>query len=166
MNTVLRHLKNIDLLIGGCALILVVGLTLFGVVMRYCFNSPPPWLEEIQMLCIVWLSMFGGSAAFRLGGHVAIEVVVDLISDGPRRAAHIVAFCVVIAVLCFITYQGYSLILKLHQAGRATSILHIPYPFIYAAVPVSGLLMLYNFATTEGRDLFLRGRAEQAGRTP
>jgi TRAP-type C4-dicarboxylate transport system permease small subunit len=165
MNTGLRHLKNVDLLIAGCALILVVGLTLFGVVMRYCFNAPPPWLEEIQMLGIVWLSMFGGSAAFRLGGHVAIEMVVDLLNDGPRRAARIATFCVVIAVLCFITYQGYSLLLKLHQAGRATSILHIPYSFIYSAVPVSGLLMLYNFAAAEGGNLFLRGWAEQAGRT-
>jgi TRAP-type C4-dicarboxylate transport system permease small subunit len=163
MNTVLRHWKNIDLFISGCALILVIGLTLFGVVMRYCFNAPLPWLEEIQMLCIVWISMFGGSAVFRLGGHVVIELVIDLLGEGPRRAARIITFCIVIAVLCFIIYQGYELIIRLHQTGRTTSILRIPYPFIYSAVPIGGLLMLCSFITTEGRELFPSGRAETGG---
>ncbi len=163
MHPVLRIVKNVDLLIAGCALILVIGLTLFGVVLRYCFNSPPPWLEEIQMLCIVWISMYGGSAVFRLGGHVAIELVVDMLGTVPRRAARAITFCVVVAVLCFLIYQGYGLIFKLHQAGRATSILHIPYPFIYSAVPLGGLLMLINFVATEGRELFAGKDAEQEG---
>jgi TRAP-type C4-dicarboxylate transport system permease small subunit len=55
--------------------------------------------------------------------------------------------------------------MRLHQTGRTTSILRIPYSLIYSAVPIGGLLMLRSFITTEGRELFPSERAETGGQT-
>lgn len=40
---------------------LLVLLTVYGVIMRYCIKSPLTWLEEVQMILIVQVSFFGGS---------------------------------------------------------------------------------------------------------
>ncbi len=155
MNTAIRSVwHSVDLAIAGVGLVLLVLLTLLGVVMRYYFNAPLAWLEEIQMMSIIWLTFFGGSAAFRLKGHVAIELLMDLCSPAIRRGMGMLVFCVVLGVLGFLTWQGCLLVTKFYQSGRATSILGLPYELVYGAIPLGSLLMLCNFVRTEFRSTF------------
>lgn len=62
----------------------LVAVTFCGAIMRYAFNSPFAWQEEVQLMLIVWIVFFGGRYAFAAGNHCAIDVVVELF---PQSAA-------------------------------------------------------------------------------
>lgn len=71
-------LGNLDIVVAGAALIVLIVLTFAGVVMRYIVGQPFTWLEEVQLFCMVWIVFAAGGAAFRTKSHVAIEMVADM----------------------------------------------------------------------------------------
>ncbi len=58
---------------------------LFGVLMRYIFNNPFTWEEELQLACMVWITFLAAPAAFRTKSHVAIEILVDALPKSLEK---------------------------------------------------------------------------------
>ena len=72
-----KLLGNLDLVIAVVSLVILIVVTFGGVIMRYFINAPLVWAEEVQLWTFLWMTFFGGGAAFRYGIHVAVEMVVD-----------------------------------------------------------------------------------------
>jgi len=136
----------------------LVCLTVAGVVMRYFVGTPLVWLEEVQMILIVWLVMFGGSAAFRERAHVAIDVLVESLPSGLRRCIDVVVALVVLAMLGVLAWIGIAFAGFHFRAQHETSILHIPYGMVHLAIPIGALLMMLSYICT---GLLPRGLREQ-----
>lgn len=145
-------IKNGDLLISGAALIVLVAITSVGVFMRYVLSRPFPWQEEVQLWCYVWLSFFGGSVAFRHGGHVAIEVLVDLFPHSLQRVVKVLIYLVVTSLLVYITVNGFRFVTLQYEIERTTNVLHFPYYIICLALPIGCILMIisWTFWTLKG----------------
>ncbi len=142
---------NIDLLIAGASLIAVVILTMLGVFMRYAVNRPFSWMEEVQLILFVWMAFFGASVAFRLGGHIAIEIVVDMFPRKWRRAVEVADSLIVAALLGYVAHLEYLRGLSLIRSGRTTNILQIPQYYTYFGVSAACCLMLLNLLARETR---------------
>ncbi|MDR1519124.1 MAG: TRAP transporter small permease [Planctomycetota bacterium] len=138
-------LANVDLLISGLSLAGLVGLTAVGVVMRYVLRDPITWMEEAQTLLFVWAAFFGAGVAFRLGGHVSIEAVVELFPVRFQRILEVVDSLLVALILVLVMYWELIRGLTLTRTGRSTSILDIPLSLNYFGVSASCLLMLIHF---------------------
>jgi TRAP-type C4-dicarboxylate transport system permease small subunit len=141
--------KNSDLIISGICITILVLLTTTGVFMRYAVGKPFTWLEEIQLILFVWVVFFGGSAAFRFGGHIAIEVVVELF---PRKAQKMFDAVVSVIIFCTLAYIMYLLLgrgFALIKTGRVTNILQIPLSWNYFGVAAACLFMLVNFTVSK-----------------
>lgn len=54
-NKRLKSLLNLDLLVASISLITLIIITFFGVLMRYIFNNPFVWQQEVQLWCFVWV---------------------------------------------------------------------------------------------------------------
>ena len=76
-NKALKVLGNLDMVFAGVLMVGLIVLTFVGVIRRYFLRDPITWMEEVQMLLFLWVVFLGGSAAFRTGSHIAIEIVVD-----------------------------------------------------------------------------------------
>ncbi|MCD8140563.1 MAG: TRAP transporter small permease [Planctomycetaceae bacterium] len=164
LTAILRPLKNLDLILAGICLVLLLCATALGVVMRYAVNSPLTWLEEAQMLFITLLVFFGGSATFRFHAHVSIEILVDTMPAWAKKAVEVLIFLVVTAVLVFIAYRGYDYVARLAAGKRVSNVLRIPYALTYAALPVGAACMLVNFWIAEiKRFVFARRDVAQNG---
>ncbi len=137
-------LTNIELLAAGLALLVIVVTTFCGVIWRYFFNDPIPWLEEVQLWCFVWVTFLGAAATFKAGHHIAIDVLVDLLPHHIRRYIDWFDYVIVVGVLLFFANQGGQLIMQLQRTERLTYILHIPYAIIYSAMPLGCLLMIIS----------------------
>ncbi|RUA22609.1 TRAP transporter small permease subunit [Billgrantia gudaonensis] len=46
--------EHIETYLATVALVVFASLVIFQVVMRYIFNSPPSWSEEIARYALVW----------------------------------------------------------------------------------------------------------------
>lgn len=134
----------LDQIIASFALIVLVAVTFLGVIMRYFFNAPFVWLEEVQLLCFIWLIFFGSPVVVRNGGHVAIDIVVDMMPEKLAKIVIHIATIVLILVVGFMCYQGILLIMQHQRTGRVSNILDIPYVVIYSAMPISFMLFILN----------------------
>ncbi|NLZ54487.1 MAG: TRAP transporter small permease, partial [Thermoanaerobacteraceae bacterium] len=108
-NKLLHLLSNLDWAVTCLAMAVLIFVTFLGVIMRYFFNSPFVWTEEVQLWCFVWVAFIGGGATFRLGEHVSIDILVDSLPAALRSIIKVIEYLVVIAVLIY--YTKYSSVL-------------------------------------------------------
>ncbi len=139
----LDRISQLDGIIAAVFLAVIVILMSYGVVTRYVFNSPSSWVEEVCLALFVWMTFMGSSALMRTDEVVRIDFLVHKI---PAKAANVLDNLIrpllVIFALGFMVYWGWKL-LPFSQV-RFTPALKLPYVYIYAAVPVSGMFMLYH----------------------
>jgi len=60
----------------------LLAIVVYGVVLRYVFNNAPPYVEQVALLLVICVAMFGASAGVRDAGHIGLESLVMVL---PRR---------------------------------------------------------------------------------
>lgn len=140
---------NLDIGIAGTALVILILLTFVNVVMRRFFNSPIQWTEEMQKACFIWIVYFGAGAVFRNGGHVAIDIVVDLFPSKVQKVIEAAGVIITVYVLGNLFVQSAELVLQFYQTSRVTNLLKIPYYLIYGAMPVGCIIMIASVIWVE-----------------
>ena len=131
-------LMNIDIVVASIILAILIVLTFLGVVWRYIFNAPFTWLE-------VWIVFAGAGAAFRSGNHVAIEMIVDLMPKSMQKIMEILISIVVVVVIGYLFMQSIGFIQVFVKSGRSTSMLKIPYSWVYGIAIVSYFDMIISY---------------------
>lgn len=140
-----RTIINLDIMIASIALVVLITCTFSGVIARYVVGRPFGWIEEVQAALIIWVVFGAGGAAFRTGNHAAIEIFYDLFPKAGKKFLNVMIGIVVVLTLGFLCYTSVQYMQLFIQTGRTTSVLHIPYVWIYAIVPVSCILQIFNY---------------------
>lgn len=162
MSTCKKIVVNWDLILAGVMLCVLVVVTFAGALVRYLLSSPFVWLEEIQLFCQVWIVFAGGCAAFRLGGHVEVEFIAELLPEKAQKAVLMINSAVVTGVLLYLLVQSWNYLQVFVSSGRTTNILSISYVLIYGIAPVSIILMIVNyFAVLKGKWKDIEVRCEE-----
>lgn len=145
-------LANLDLMIAGTVLAILIVLTFAGVIWRYFLGKPFTWLEEVQTACMVWIVFSAAGAAFRMGNHVAIEMIVDLMPRELQKVMTILISVVVVAVLGYLFDKTIGFIQIFLRSGRATSMMKIPFWLIYGiAIPAYiDMIVSYFYSIWKG----------------
>lgn len=140
----LQILGNLDWYFAVVLLVTLLVITAVGVLRRYIMRTPFIWLEEVQGLLFMWITFIGGSAAFRRGAHVSVEILVDTL---PKKIGAIVErFDVLLqlVILGYVSYQGFAYYMQLVSTGKVTALLRIPYSYAYIVIPVGCVLMIIS----------------------
>ena len=145
-------LANLDLMSAGTVLAILIVLTFAGVIWRYFLGKPFTWLEEVQTACMVWIVFSAAGAAFRMGNHVAIEMIVDLMPKALQKVMTILISVVVVAVLGYLFDKTIGFIQIFLRSGRATSMMKIPFWLIYGiAIPAYiDMIVSYFYSIWKG----------------
>lgn len=88
MDTIARFIDQLNELVGKTNALLIlplVGVVMWEVMMRYVFNAPTSWGFELTVFLYGVHYMLGLGFTERQGGHVAVDVVVNMLS--PRKRA-------------------------------------------------------------------------------
>ena len=153
-------LGNLDIIVAGAALIVLIVLTFAGVVMRYIVGQPFTWLEEGQLFCMVWSVFAAGGAAFRTKSHVAIEMVVEMFPESVQKIISYVIDVVVFLVIAYLLYNSFGFIQMFVKNGRSSSMLKIPMTVQYGIAPVSYALMIISYFYSKYFDKSTKGGEE------
>ena len=73
-------------------------VVVYGVVLRYVFNNAPPYVEQVALLLIIAVAMFGASAGVRDAGHIGLDSLVMVL---PERAQFWCEFVVYVLTIVF-----------------------------------------------------------------
>jgi len=151
-----RRAVAIESLLAGSLVFTVFVVVLLQVVMRYVFQRPNPWSEELSRFGFIWLSMLGAALAVELRTHFVFD---QLVARLRPKLKMLVRFCstAFVAVLAIgLIVFGLELV-DLARSQRSPA-LNLPISWIYASVPVAGLLMLLHISAA--LDTLLGGEAE------
>ncbi len=150
-----RALVAAETCAAGALVITVCGVVLLQVLMRYLFAAPNPWSEELSRFAFIWVSLLGASLAVEHRAHFGFDQVTKKLAPRVRRTVERFAWAVVLAFSLVLITTGIALMdLTL---GERSAALNLPVALVYAAAPVSGLLMAIHLLA--GR----AGRGEENG---
>lgn len=77
----------------ACAcLVGLLGVVVYGVVLRYVFNDAPPYVEQVALLLVISVAMFGAAAGVRDAGHIGLDSLVAVLSKRAQFWCSIAVF--------------------------------------------------------------------------
>lgn len=139
-----KWVNSIDDVVATTALTALITISILNVLLRFIFNNPLTWGEEITLALYVWVVFIGASSAIKRNGHIGMDFLVTRLPDKAKNIAAIIRALVIYGVCLYVfVYLGYQLAI---QAGaKVTSVLQLSYFWIDLAVPIGGILMMYQF---------------------
>ncbi len=126
-------------LVAGCSGVMAAVVAI-EVLLRYVFGRSLFFSEELSRLTFVWAGFLATSLALRKGVHASVELAVNLLPDGPRRALRLFAHAVVLFFLVLIFGAGVTVLPG--QWQQLTPTMEIRMFWFYLAVPVGVALMI------------------------
>jgi len=79
-----KIIRNLDAIITGATLTACVVIANLNVIMRYFFNHPLQWNDEVVTGLFVWTVFIGSAYAYRKHAHLGVDIVTNALS--PKRA--------------------------------------------------------------------------------
>jgi len=120
------------------AMVVVVAV---GVFFRYALGAALVWYDEFASYLLVWLTFYGAVVALYRRRHIGLEVVVERLPSGLRRAVELAAEACVFGFQVVLGYFGWVLTQKIGDE-TAVSLAWVKMRWIYSVLPISGALML------------------------
>src|ERR1700758_8822 len=154
MLKVIDHLEEwlIALLMGGATLLIFV-----AVIHRYAAGLPIPvvqdwllslnlsWAQEACIYMFVWMAKFGAAYGVRTGIHVGVDVVINHLPAGARRA------CILFSLACGALFTGVvaafgaNFVWQLTHTSQTSPDMELPMWLVYLAIPLGSGLMCFRF---------------------
>jgi len=127
-----------------CALLLllIAGLTIAQVVMRYVFNYPFTWSEELAIAAFIYLGFMGIGAAYAKGRHLWVDALVALLPSSTRKVVDGIALGLTSAFLLLVIGLMVKVMIVTTKVGITTAALQLPMAVIYLSVPIGCTLFL------------------------
>ena len=97
----LETIMSLELLMGGVLIIIMVGIMVLEVIMRYIFNNSIIWIQEFVIMIFIWMVMLGGSVASMTKTHVTITTFSQRL---PAKWKHVLQVFVSLVILAVMVY--------------------------------------------------------------
>ena len=144
----------------ACVCLAALGLVvIYGVVLRYVFNDSQAYVEQVALLMVISVAMFGAAAGVHDSGHIGLDSAAKLL---PARARFVVR---VLVELLTIVFAAVLLWGSVHM-GTSTyentiPTLHISEAFRYLP-PVIASVLIIIFSVEHLLNLFVATPPELA----
>lgn len=132
MSKITKFLK----IIGMLLLFMLFALISVNIVLRYFFNRPIFWAEELTNFLFIWFSFIAASYAITKGSHVRVTVFVNLM---PKKIQTILSIIInlVLVITCFAFIVP---TLKVLPVLNISSALRIPEKYVFVIIPIFFIL--------------------------
>ena len=115
-------------------------LGLYQVLIRFVFNQPSSWTEEIIGRLLIWTVALGVVAAFRQGALVSVDVMLRWSRGRWRQAVRLIILIVTATFLGLLAWVGYDLAWRIRFQTFAS--IPISISWAYLALPVGATFSL------------------------
>ena len=110
---------------------------------RYIFYASLSWIYEISLIAFVWCCLFTASYGSRAGKHVAFTILYDKFPEKGKLIIRLIGNLFVFVM--FVILLPYSFDYLSFAGERKSSIIGIPYNFIYFPFIVFVVLTLIHY---------------------
>lgn len=133
----------VKILIYFCAVLMFAMATIVTaqVISRYIAGRPFTWSEELARYIFVWMTFLGMAVGVKQGSHVALDILVKKLKGVSQRVLMIVNNLLLLVFGVCLSASGFELV-KLGMLQKSPT-LQLPMQYVYAVIPVSGILITY-----------------------
>ncbi len=123
--------------------VMVLAVT-WQVITRYLLQAPSSYTSELSTFLLIWISLLGAAYALRLRAHLGIDLISRRLKPAGKARIQVVSYVAVMlfASLVFV-YGGSRLVYVTLTLDQLSAAFKVPMGYVYLAVPLSGLLMIY-----------------------
>ena len=129
-----------------CALLLafMTVLATYQVITRYVFKAPSTMSEDMLSYSFVWVSLLGAALVFGQKDHMRLSLLSDKFKGASGLVLSIFTELLIIAIAVIVFLVGGKDFVGV-GALQASPTLNITMDFVYAILPISGILIIiYN----------------------
>ena len=117
----------------------LLGVVVYGVVLRYIFNDAPPYVEQVALLLVISVAMFGASAGVRDAGHIGLDSLVAVL---PQKAQFWCEAAVhALSILFAVTLLAGGVEMAASTRGSTIPTIGLSEAFRYLPVVIAGVLI-------------------------
>ena len=139
----MRRINNLLLSLCKYAIIamvpLMTGIIFVQVVLRYVFQSPFSWAEELARYLLIWITCLGSAYAIRDGMHISIGYLRSKLKDAAKTAVTMAVYGMTMLFFIFCIKEG--MLFSLAQWTQRSTAMQIPMTIPYIAIPLGFAIM-------------------------
>lgn len=129
-------------------LIVLMGIMVVNVIWqvttRFVLQSPSSFTDELARYLLIWVGLLGAAYATGKRLHLAIDIVPSQAGPRSQRVLNVIINLLVVAFALFVmVVGGLRLVFITLTLDQTSPALGIPLGFVYTALPLSGLLIMY-----------------------
>lgn len=136
--------KVIEALLAVIFGLLVIDVV-WQVVSRYVVGQSSSFTEEFARFSLIWLTVLG--AAHINGskdGHLSMDFLLTKLPEEKKiKRQKIIQIMMAVFALVIMVIGGGNLVYITLSLGQTSSALQVPLGFVYAIVPISGLIIIF-----------------------
>jgi TRAP-type C4-dicarboxylate transport system permease small subunit len=133
--------ENLEEVAGVALLGIMAAFAFLNVITRYFIQYSFASTEEIEVACLVWLTMLGAAAGFRRGIHLGFNLL-ELRFPSLRKILFPFASILTILTVSLLVWISFFQIKDEFALGITSEALGIPQWLYTLAIPVGGVLMI------------------------
>ena len=120
------------------ALFIAIGFIVsYEVIMRYLFNSPTIWVNEVSRFLQIWATYLALTYSFHKKDFIRITVIYDRLNDNGKKILDFISFIFILIFSSFVVYYGWLIAYDSLKVGRTSStILDVPSFLTELAIPL------------------------------
>lgn len=153
--------RSVDRILGTALVVLMAVMVLnvlWQVTSRYLVGRPSAFTDELARYLLIWVGLLGGAYATGQRLHLAIDLVPRRAGPvGQHRLSLIINSVVILFATAVMVIGGTNLVYITLYLKQNSPALGVPLGYVYAALPLSGLLIVYYSV----RNLLERVRPDQ-----
>ncbi len=120
------------------ALFIAIGFIIsYEVIMRYLFNSPTIWVNEVSRFLQIWATYLALTYSFHKQDFTRITVIYDRLNKNGKKILDFISFIFILIFSSFVVYYGWLIAYDSLKVGRTSStILDVPSFLTELAIPL------------------------------
>ena len=120
------------------ALFIAIGFIVsYEVIMRYLFNSPTIWVNEVSRFLQIWATYLALTYSFHKKDFIRITVIYDRLNENGKKILDFISFIFILIFSSFVVYYGWLIAYDSLKVGRTSStILDVPSFLTELAIPL------------------------------
>lgn len=135
LNAWLCKLEN---LFNSAVIVVIMVVITLQIIMRYVFNRPLLWSEELSRYLYVWIAWLGCAFCVGSRSHISVPILFDILPPQAQRVLAVIGNLVVIGTLCYLIPN--AMVYAMGQKAFMASTIPVKRLWLYIALPV-GLIL-------------------------
>ncbi len=159
----LKLLRNITHFIGTLSYSVLFVTFIFQVVMRFAFNKPLSWSDELIVILYVFSMFWAGAFMLKEKDHVMLDIIYEHLGAQGKRISCIAYSLIVGGLFLWAVPASFSYVKFMMRED--TPVLGIPYAYVFATF-ILFLVAIGFFYLKKLIVLFGSGWREEVGLVP